>query len=92
MPCVVQAGMFRPFDFNGRQPAAVFDDEVHFRTIAGALMVQFALPQILQPVPQLKAHPLFKDRARIRLYRFDGWNQSRRRVPDAQIEEDKLGR
>jgi hypothetical protein len=59
MPRIVQGRMLRPLDFDGRQAAAVPDNEVHFRAIARALMIQLSLAEILQPLPQLDAHPLF---------------------------------
>ena len=87
MPRIVQRRVLCPFHFDGRKAAATFDNEVHFGTIAGTLMIQFSFAEILQALPQFDAHPLLKDRSRIRFHRLAGWNQSCRRVPHAWIKK-----
>lgn len=41
-----------------RERASAGDDEVHFRAVLGAQVVQRAGAEILEAFPQLDAHPL----------------------------------
>ena len=59
MPRILEGWIFSPLHFNRREPAALFDDEIHLGSIAGALMVQPARTEVLEAVPQLDADPLF---------------------------------
>jgi len=46
------------------------DDEINFHPVTGAQIVQPALAEILQPLPQLRAHPLLEERPWIHLHDF----------------------
>jgi hypothetical protein len=92
MPRVLNGRLLGPLDLDGRELGPSLDDEIHFSAVFGPEVVQPAPAQILQPLPELDAHPLFERRPGACLDHVGGRRQPGRRVADAEVEKQELRR
>ena len=92
MPGVLQVGMCGPFHFYRRQFLLSLDNEIHFSSVTRSKIEELPVAEILEPFPQLDAHPLFEQRPRVCLRQLPGRHQAGCGVAHAQVEEEKLGR
>jgi hypothetical protein len=76
MTGVLWLGMFGPFDLDRYERGIVFDNEIDFSPLPGALIMEFASPEVLEPFPEFNSYPLLQKRARIDLHGLKGRNQS----------------
>lgn len=89
MPRVAGRGVLGPLDFDRGEPLATGDDEIHFRARLAALVMQFSAAQVLQAFPQLNAHPLLEQGARIRPDGGSFQRQFRSGIAHADIEKSE---
>ena len=68
MPRILNRWLFAPLHFDGRERFSLLDNEINFHPVTSAQIMQAALAEVLQPLPQLHAHPLLEKRPRIHLH------------------------
>ena len=78
MPCVLNSRVFGPLHLDGGERASPVNDEVHLRAVFGAEMIQFALAEVLETLPQFNSDPLLEKPAHIHLHYVGRCRQPRR--------------